>query len=310
MFAYYPIFEPRTSQSFFPRTRNFYQPAQHSRPCSYYHDNTSPFYNFYSPHNYSSYEDQLLREQEERERLKRFFESKEREQQTKPETSTFTTNNQPKKSFKVKIQGGDDETKSTTNKSQAAHKILNFIKNQTANKQTRKILNKLHILRIIENELEEIHKIKYLGNLTFDEEHEKQVLPISIENKRFLEHEDKIVKLLDKLDGVQSEGSDIIRERRKLLVKFAQILLGELDNEKEKQWKQWKELSENSDVVMNNALDKIDESDVAPVIEEIDVPADNQDSVEQIKQPSQPENIEIEDENITSNFVSIPKIHR
>ena len=40
-----------------------------------------------------------------------------------------------------------------------------------------------------------------------------------------------------KLDRVQSECVDIIRERRKFLVKSAQVLLEELDDEKENQWK-------------------------------------------------------------------------
>ncbi|PKY41681.1 hypothetical protein RhiirA4_411931, partial [Rhizophagus irregularis] len=65
----------------------------------------------------------------------------------------------------------------------------------------------------------------------------KQILPISIDNKKFLEYEDKIVKSFDKLDEIQSEGVDIIRDRRKFLVNFAQTLLDELDIEKENQWK-------------------------------------------------------------------------
>ncbi|CAG8613209.1 3450_t:CDS:2 [Rhizophagus irregularis] len=155
-------------------------------------------------------------------------------QQKQPEASTYNTNYQPKKSFKVKIQSDEDETKAKIN---AAHKIYNFIKNQSANKQTHKILNKLYILHKIENELKEIQKTKYLGNLTFDKENGKQILPISIDNKNFLEYENKIVKSFDKLDEIQSEGVDIIRDRRKFLVKFAQTLLDELDIEKENQWK-------------------------------------------------------------------------
>ncbi|PKC11938.1 hypothetical protein RhiirA5_353623, partial [Rhizophagus irregularis] len=65
----------------------------------------------------------------------------------------------------------------------------------------------------------------------------KQILPISIDNKKFLGYEDKIVKSFDKLDEIQSEGVDIIRDRRKFLVNFAQKLLDELDIEKENQWK-------------------------------------------------------------------------
>jgi hypothetical protein len=269
------MYEPRSSSSFYPRARNY--------PCSYYHNNHNPFYDqpesFYYPtsRNYFPYDDekdqreQLLREQlrkqrerereQELERLKRFYDNKARQQTG---ASTFNTNYQPKKSFKVKIQSDEDETKSKIDKSRAAHKIYNFIKNQSANKRTRKILNKLHILYKIENELKEIQKSKYLGNLTFDKENGKQILPISIENKKFLEYEDKIVKFFDKLDGIQSEGVDIVRERRKFLVKFAQTLLDELDIEKENQWKVYSEnqLNSNENSTTNDA----------PVVKEIDVP--------------------------------------
>ncbi|CAB4427177.1 unnamed protein product [Rhizophagus irregularis] len=249
----YPSFmyEPRTPPSFYPHTRNY--------PCSYHHNIYSPFCNqpepfYYStPRNYFPFDDedqreQLLREQflrkqqehereQELERLKNFYDHKAR-QQKQPEVSTYNANYQPKKSFKVKIQSDEDEAKAKINKSQAAHKIYNFIKNQSANKQTRKILNKLHILHRIENELKKIQKTKHLGNLTFDtKENGKQILPISIDNKKFLEYEDKIVKSFDKLDEIQSEGVDIIRDRRKFLVNFAQTLLDELDIEKENQWK-------------------------------------------------------------------------
>ncbi|CAG8666855.1 18561_t:CDS:2 [Rhizophagus irregularis] len=184
-----------------PRTPPSFYPHTRNYPCSYHHNNYT-------------------------------------RQQKQPEVSTYNTNYQPKKSFKVKIQSDEDEAKAKINKSQAAHKIYNFIKNQSANKQTRKILNKLHILHRIENELKKIQKTKHLGNLTFDtKENGKQILPISIDNKKFLEYEDKIVKSFDKLDEIQSEGVDIIRDRRKFLVNFAQTLLNELDIEKENQWK-------------------------------------------------------------------------
>ncbi|EXX72859.1 uncharacterized protein OCT59_009642 [Rhizophagus irregularis] len=264
----YPSFmyEPSTPPSFYPRTRNY--------PCSYYHNNYSPFYNqpelfYYStPRNHFPFDEedqreQLLREQflrkqqehereQELERLKRFYDHKAR-QQKQPEASTYNTNYQPKKSFKVKIQSDEDETKAKIN---AAHKIYNFIKNQSANKQTHKILNKLYILHKIENELKEIQKTKYLGNLTFDKENGKQILPISIDNKNFLEYENKIVKSFDKLDEIQSEGVDIIRDRRKFLVKFAQTLLDELDIEKENQWKVFSENQSNLNTT----------NDAAPII--------------------------------------------
>ncbi|RIA82648.1 hypothetical protein C1645_787904 [Glomus cerebriforme] len=228
MFAYYPVNPDYKPRSFYPNTRNFYHPTQYSP----FYSQPEPFY-YSTPQNYFAYDEH---------------------------EPTFTANHQPKKSFKVKIEGDDDETKSKINKSQAAHKIYNFIKYQTENKRTRKILNKLNILGTIEKELKEIHETKHFGNLTFDEENGKQILPISIENKRFLEYENKIVKLFDKLDEIQSEGIDIIRERRKFIVKFAQTLLEELDNEKENQWKTFNEKQSNLEMVIDEYLEKAEVS--------------------------------------------------
>ncbi|PKC06147.1 hypothetical protein RhiirA5_360582, partial [Rhizophagus irregularis] len=84
----------------------------------------------------------------------------------------------------------------------------------------------------------------------------KQILPISIDNKNFLEYENKIVKSFDKLDEIQSEGVDVIRDRRKFLVKFAQTLLDELDIEKENQWKVFSENQSNLNTT----------NDAAPII--------------------------------------------
>ncbi|GBC00062.1 hypothetical protein RclHR1_03730001 [Rhizophagus clarus] len=286
-FMYDPsfIYEPRSSSSFYPRTRNY--------PCSYYHNNRNPFYNqpesfnYFTPRNYFPYdkeEEQFLRKQQEREReqelerSKRFYDNKTKQQAKQSGASTFNTNYQPKKSYKVKIQSDEDEAKAKINKSRAAHKIYEFIKNQSANKRTRKILNKLYLLHKFENDLKEIQNSRHLGNLTFNKENGKQILPISIENKQFLEYEDKIVKLFDKLDGVQSEGADIIRERRKFLVKFAQSLLDELDIEKETQWKAFNENQLNSitddeeeiDVSMSTESEEneITTNDSAPMVEE------------------------------------------
>ena len=62
-------------------------------------------------------------------------------------------------SFIIKIRG-EYEAKS-------AQKIFNFINNLKVNKRTRKILDKIYLLRTIENEPEEIHNLKDFGNLTF-----------------------------------------------------------------------------------------------------------------------------------------------
>ncbi|CAG8484000.1 7675_t:CDS:1 [Funneliformis mosseae] len=262
MVAYhYPYYEPRISPFY---TRRFYQPTQNSFPCSFYNYNSNPLCNHlepYTPQNYSVDDDEerrLLQERlKQKEQWKRFYDHNARDQQRtqRPNTSNY----EPGKSFKIKINGGEEQTKSTIDKSQAALKIFNFIKRQTEKKRICQILNKLHELHTIEDELKEIQKSKHIGTLTFDKEHERQVLPISIENKRFLEYEDKITKLLDKLDRVQSGGADLIRQRRKLDVTFAQTLIEELDKEKESQWKSFGEnhddADENSTAIENSEID-------------------------------------------------------
>src|SRR4051812_31711347 len=119
MFANYPSFmyEPRSSPSFYPRTRNY--------PCSYYHNNPGPFYNqpepfYYStPRNYFPYNEedqrerlfreQLFRERQKHEREQELERLKAKQQAKQPGASTFSTNYQPTKSFKVKIQSDEDE---------------------------------------------------------------------------------------------------------------------------------------------------------------------------------------------------------
>nr|CAG8462403.1 1869_t:CDS:2 [Entrophospora candida]CAG8475990.1 291_t:CDS:2 [Entrophospora candida] len=127
----------------------------------------------------------------------------------------------------------------------AANKIYKFINQSQQNKNTKVILKKLLELKSIQQQLLNIQS-KYdnkIGQLTFrindkDDNKKKQILPITKENKMFLMVEDLILKTLEKLDKIYSDGSDLIRERRKEIVKIAQGMLDELDKEKDQQWKE------------------------------------------------------------------------
>ncbi|CAG8605360.1 1088_t:CDS:2 [Dentiscutata heterogama] len=146
------------------------------------------------------------------------------------------------------------------NERQAAKKIYNFLKYQPSTRRTRKILGRLLHLRNVQNQLNSLSsQISNFEPLTFtSKDAEKQILPISNNNKMFLTQEDAILRILDQLDKVQSEGNEIVRERRKEIVKIAQKMLEELDAEKERQWKLFCDSIENSENIEKMDDDKED----------------------------------------------------
>ncbi|KXS09558.1 hypothetical protein M427DRAFT_160459 [Gonapodya prolifera JEL478] len=60
------------------------------------------------------------------------------------------------------------------------------------------------------------------------------------ENKAYLLMEDGLLKLLLKLDGVESGGIDVVREKRKQLVKSVNVVLERLDERREREWNESK----------------------------------------------------------------------
>lgn len=60
-----------------------------------------------------------------------------------------------------------------------------------------------------------------------------QVSTASQSNRRWLQYEDEVMKVLVRLDTIESHGSDLVRERRKQLVKKASALLDRLDEYKQ-----------------------------------------------------------------------------
>ncbi|RCI00135.1 hypothetical protein CU098_011129 [Rhizopus stolonifer] len=105
---------------------------------------------------------------------------------------------------------------------------------------------KLDALNRIEQELDEVrqkHEDHILhGTLKFPEIEEgrstspETLSATSAENKEFLGYEDQIMKLLLKLDTIDSEGDEEIRNKRKSLVKQAERMLETLDEFKQKEW--------------------------------------------------------------------------
>ncbi|CAG8572419.1 15715_t:CDS:1 [Acaulospora colombiana] len=140
-------------------------------------------------------------------------------------------------------------------KKQASKKIYKFLRNNTANHKTRNVLSKLLQLRKIQNHLINLESQNDQVELTFDTEQETpQVLPTSKSNKKFLEYEDTVMRTFDKLDGIDSNGCEIVRERRKEVVTLAQGILNRLDRERENQWKELKRKVGKSDMVTDENI--------------------------------------------------------
>ncbi|KAI8368256.1 uncharacterized protein BYT42DRAFT_549438 [Radiomyces spectabilis] len=93
--------------------------------------------------------------------------------------------------------------------------------------------------------IQEQHEATVLGSqLEFQQtEPNKLVLTASTSNNReFLGYEDEIVRVMLKLDTVESDGDEEIRQERKSLVKRAESLLEKLDEHKQSEWQRAKNL--------------------------------------------------------------------
>lgn len=100
---------------------------------------------------------------------------------------------------------------------------------------------KMQLLKDIEKELKTIRKEKeqsVLGTqLDFSHNIDDTIVEATtFENKQFLGYEDQIMKMLLRLDTIESEGDQEIRKARKNLVKFAEDMLETIDEFKHKEW--------------------------------------------------------------------------
>ncbi|ORX80190.1 hypothetical protein K493DRAFT_390240 [Basidiobolus meristosporus CBS 931.73] len=126
----------------------------------------------------------------------------------------------------------------------AAETIVNFIISQREIHQARKIKSSLRQLRDYGKEVEKIHDSQiprvFEHPLKFDcsAGSAQQVPPIK-ENQIFLGCEEALLKMLVRIDGVESMDCMIIREVRKSLVQKVQSFLDKLDNYKVIQYEEY-----------------------------------------------------------------------
>ncbi|CAG8540309.1 8458_t:CDS:1 [Paraglomus brasilianum] len=171
------------------------------------------------------------RAEEERLYRQKLAEEQAREmQRRKPKERNANLGSDKPRVRKIPISSSDED------QAQAAKIILRFIRNKRSTRQVRQILRKLHQLRSIEDKLGEIRSSYTPGPLTFTADSERRVLPTTAENKEFLKNEENVMKVFDELDGIQSAGADIVRQRRKEIVKYAQSILETFDINRDEQW--------------------------------------------------------------------------
>ncbi|KAG2192454.1 hypothetical protein INT46_008891 [Mucor plumbeus] len=147
----------------------------------------------------------------------------------------------------------EDEVPALINSTESLHHLVNdILTNTTTNdepfsnfpEEDPVKIAKFEALSRIEQELDEIRQ-----------QHEDHILHVALdfspdgrsaspdtisastaENREFLGYEDQIVKILLKLDMIESDGDEHIRNERKALVKRAEAMLEKLDEYKQKEW--------------------------------------------------------------------------
>ncbi|KAG9286334.1 hypothetical protein G9A89_002588 [Geosiphon pyriformis] len=150
------------------------------------------------------------------------------------------------KTRKIPIQSG----KSNISRQEAAERIVGFLRHRNANQKTRRTLHKLHQLGLIERHLNALQKqFNSEVVLTFHTEHEKQIFPSTPDNRTFLTQEESVLKIFDELDRIDSNNVEVIRERRKQIVRTAQKMLSDLDLIKDSQWKKLNVQDEQEDQI-------------------------------------------------------------
>jgi hypothetical protein len=136
---------------------------------------------------------------------------------------------------------------SSIKKFQAAYKIHSFIKHHIEKRKTLKIISCLSKLRSIQNQLLLLKSINLKSNLSF-ELNNKEVLPISFNNKAFLIYKESLLKILNKLNNDFSDEFYLVRERKFSIINTVNIMLRELDNFSDSQYKNFIKNIENHKV--------------------------------------------------------------
>ncbi|KAK9729410.1 hypothetical protein K7432_000288 [Basidiobolus ranarum] len=126
-------------------------------------------------------------------------------------------------------------------RNEASKKISQFIISQMKIHEAQQILKSLRKLRAYKAEVDTIYEKQSPGvfgrSLVFatSTNEPPKVLPVK-ENQKYLGYEDALLKMLIRIDEVDSMGSDIIRSTRKALVNKTQSLLDQLDEYKREQY--------------------------------------------------------------------------
>ncbi|KAL7321308.1 hypothetical protein PS15m_001093 [Mucor circinelloides] len=146
----------------------------------------------------------------------------------------------------------DEEVPALVESTESLHHLVNDILANTTNEESFSDfpeedpvkIAKFEALSRIEQELNEVRQQHedHVLHATLDFSHDgRSASPDSIpastaENREFLGYEDQLVKILLKLDMIESDGDEHIRNERKALVKRAETMLDKLDEYKQKEW--------------------------------------------------------------------------
>lgn len=146
----------------------------------------------------------------------------------------------------------EDEMPPLVNSTESLHHLVNDILTNTTNdepfsnfpEEDPVKIAKFEALSRIEQELDEIRQQHedHILHVTLDFSSDGRssspdiISASTAQNREFLGYEDQIVKILLKLDMIESDGDEHIRNERKALVKRAEIMLDKLDEYKQKEW--------------------------------------------------------------------------
>lgn len=146
----------------------------------------------------------------------------------------------------------DEEVPALVESTESLHHLVNDILANTTNEESFSDfpeedpvkIAKFEALSRIEQELNEVRQQHedHVLHATLEFSHDGRsaspdIIPASTaENREFLGYEDQLVKILLKLDMIESDGDEHIRNERKALVKRAETMLDKLDEYKQKEW--------------------------------------------------------------------------
>jgi len=125
--------------------------------------------------------------------------------------------------------------------------------------EAKRVVKKLRLLNEIRKQIEDCRlqdEEKVLAKGVYERHANTNAL---IPNKDYLTYEDALLKILLKLDGVLSEGSETVRDKRKAVIATAQSLLAKLDEHKKKYSWTAANQTEEEKKALTNAAEQMEE---------------------------------------------------